>query len=84
MKQQRLREGSSPSASGLPALLFCLGRSRRPGGAIGRGPRAREGMEDGEEEAQQPLLESEVGVRLVEEEERGTPAQRPEPMDGSG
>ncbi|XP_070277618.1 fer-1-like protein 4 [Myotis yumanensis] len=50
---------------------------------LGRGPRTQEGMEGGEEEAQ-PLLESEVGVRLVEEEELGTPAQRPEPMDGSG
>lgn len=50
---------------------------------MGRGPRTREGMEDGEEAAQ-PLLESEVGVRLVQEEELGTPAQRPEPMDGSG
>nr|KAF6358495.1 hypothetical protein mPipKuh1_010322 [Pipistrellus kuhlii] len=40
-------------------------------------------MEDKKEEAQQPLLKSEVGVRLVEEE-WGIPAQRPEPMDGSG
>lgn len=39
---------------------------------------------EGVEGEVQPLLESEVGVRLVEEEELGTPAQRPEPMDGSG
>ncbi|KAM6147451.1 fer-1-like protein 4 [Erethizon dorsatum] len=33
----------------------------------------------------QPLLESEdMGARLEEEEELGTPAQQPEPVDGSG
>ena len=45
--------------------------------------RAGEGAEGAEGEAQ-PLLELEVGVRPVEEEELGTPAQRPEPMEGSG
>lgn len=52
---------------------------------MGQGSRAREGTEDVAGEAQ-PLLESDVGVRPEEEEERklGIPAQRPEPMDGSG
>lgn len=52
---------------------------------MGRGSRAGEGTEGTAGEAQL-LLESDVGVRLEEEEERklGTPAQRPEPMDGSG
>ncbi|XP_004746599.2 fer-1-like protein 4 [Mustela putorius furo] len=50
----------------------------------GRGARAGEGAEGVAGEAE-PLLESEVGVRPVEEgEELGTPAQRPEPMDGNG
>ena len=49
---------------------------------MGRGSRTREGTEGTEREAH-PLLESEVGARLVEEE-LGTPAQRPEPVDGSG
>ena len=49
------------------------------------GPRARagEGAEGKAEEAQ-PLLETEMGAGLVLEEELGTPAQRPEPMDGNG
>lgn len=52
---------------------------------LGRGSRAGEGTEGAAGEAQ-PLLESDVGVRPEEEEERklGIPAQRPEPMDGSG
>ncbi|KAJ8794264.1 hypothetical protein J1605_003221 [Eschrichtius robustus] len=50
---------------------------------LSRGSRAGEGAEGVEGEAQ-PLLELEVGVGPVEEEELGTPAQRPEPMEGSG
>lgn len=42
-----------------------------------------EEAEDTEGE-KQLLLESDMGVGPVEEEELGTPAQRPEPMDGSG
>ncbi|XP_045836531.1 fer-1-like protein 4 [Meles meles] len=50
----------------------------------GPGARAREGVEGVAGEAE-PLLETEVGVRPGEEgEELGTPAQRPEPMDGNG
>lgn len=53
---------------------------------MGRGPRAGEEAEGAMAETQ-PLLESEVGAGQDEEEkeeELGTPAQRPEPMDGSG
>ncbi|XP_054430122.1 fer-1-like protein 4 [Pteronotus mesoamericanus] len=59
-----------------------IGHAGRREEQLGRGSRTTEGMEGAEGEAQ-PLLEPEVGVRLVEEEP-GTPAQRPEPMDGSG
>ncbi|XP_045689005.1 fer-1-like protein 4 isoform X2 [Phyllostomus hastatus] len=61
-----------------------IGHAGRQEEQLGRGSRTGEGTEGTEGEAQ-PLLESEVGARLVEEEEDlGTPAQRPEPMDGSG
>ncbi|XP_053783303.1 fer-1-like protein 4 isoform X4 [Desmodus rotundus] len=59
-----------------------IGQAGRQEEQLGRGSRTREGTEGTEREAQ-PLLESEVGARLVEEE-LGTPAQRPEPVDGSG
>lgn len=48
---------------------------------MSKGSRAGERMEGATGEMQ-PLLESDLGVRPVEE--LGTPAQRPEPMDGSG
>ncbi|XP_036100587.1 fer-1-like protein 4 [Molossus molossus] len=73
-----------PSVASQPiSLEISIGCAGRQEEQLGRGSRTREGMEGAEGEAQ-PLLESEVGVRLVEEEELGTPAQRPEPMDGSG
>ena len=63
---------------------------RLPAGDAGRrkeqlsqGSRVGEEAEDTEGE-EQLLLESDMGVRPVEEEELGIPAQRPEPMDGSG
>ncbi|KAM8774824.1 LOW QUALITY PROTEIN: fer-1-like protein 4 [Rhynchonycteris naso] len=49
---------------------------------MGQGSKTGEEMEGGGEA--QPLLKSEVGDRLVEEQELGAPAQRPEPIDGSG
>ncbi|XP_066093289.1 fer-1-like protein 4 isoform X1 [Saccopteryx bilineata] len=60
-----------------------IGPAGRQEKQMGQGSKTGEEMEGAEGEAQ-PLLESEVGVRPVEEEELGTPAQRPEPMDGSG
>ncbi|KAF4023595.1 hypothetical protein G4228_015468 [Cervus hanglu yarkandensis] len=50
---------------------------------LSQGSRAGEEAEDTEGE-EQLLLESDMGVGPVEEEELGTPAQRPELMDGSG
>ena len=50
---------------------------------MSQGSRVGEEAEDTEGE-EQLLLESDMGVRPVEEEELGIPAQRPEPMDGSG
>ena len=50
---------------------------------LSQGSRAGEEAEDTEGD-EQLLLESDMGVRPVEEEELGTPAQRPDPMDGSG
>lgn len=64
-------------------MLLWAGHAGRQEEQLGRGSRTREGTKGAEGEAQ-PLLESEVGARMVEEEELGTPAQRPEPMDGSG
>ncbi|CAK7319952.1 Fer-1-like protein 4 [Vulpes lagopus] len=60
--------------------IGCAGRREEQ---LGRGARAREGAEGmaGEE---QPLLETDTGDGPVDEEELGTPAQRPEPMDGNG
>ncbi|XP_019510714.1 PREDICTED: fer-1-like protein 4 [Hipposideros armiger] len=61
-----------------------IGHAGRQEEQLGRGSRAGEGTEGATGEAQ-PLLESDVRVGPVEEEEKmGTPAQRPEPMDGSG
>ena len=64
----------------LAALVGCAGRREEQ---LGRGARAREGAEGvaGEE---QPLLETDTGDGPGDEEELGTPAQRPEPMDGNG
>lgn len=50
---------------------------------MGLGSRAGEGAGAVAGEAQ-PLLETDVGVEPVGEEELGTSAQRPEPMDGNG
>lgn len=50
---------------------------------LSHGSRVGAEAEDTEGE-EQLLLESDMGVAPVEEEELGTPAQRPEPMDGSG
>ncbi|XP_038313486.1 fer-1-like protein 4 isoform X1 [Canis lupus familiaris] len=60
--------------------IGCAGRREEQ---LGRGARAREGAEGvaGEE---QPLLETDTGDGPGDEEELGTPAQRPEPMDGNG
>ncbi|KAB1262325.1 Fer-1-like protein 4 [Camelus dromedarius] len=60
-----------------------IGQAGRQEEQLGRISRVREGAEDAAGEAQ-PLLQSEAGVRPVEEEELGIPAQRPEPVDGSG
>ncbi|XP_049725507.1 fer-1-like protein 4 [Elephas maximus indicus] len=58
-----------------------IGRAGRQEEQMGRGSRARERAEGAAVEAQ-PLLESDAGAEA--EEEVGIPAQRPEPMDGSG
>ncbi|XP_032318095.1 fer-1-like protein 4 [Camelus ferus] len=60
-----------------------IGQAGRQEEQLGRISRVREGAEGAAGEAQ-PLLQSEAGVRPVEEEELGIPAQRPEPVDGSG
>ncbi|XP_058541406.1 fer-1-like protein 4 [Neofelis nebulosa] len=60
-----------------------IGRAGRLEEQLGPRARAGEGAEGKAEEAQ-PLLETEMGAGLVLEEELGTPAQRPEPMDGNG
>lgn len=60
----------------------CAGRQEEELGPRARA-RATEGAE-GKGEEVQPLLETEVGVGPMVEEELGTPAQRPEPMDGNG
>ncbi|EPY78283.1 otoferlin-like protein [Camelus ferus] len=60
-----------------------IGQAGRQEEQLGRISRVREGAEGASGEAQ-PLLQSEAGVRPVEEEELGIPAQRPEPVDGSG
>ncbi|VFV17009.1 fer-1-like protein 4-like [Lynx pardinus] len=60
-----------------------IGRAGRLEEQLGPRARAGEGAEGKAEEAQ-PLLETEMGTGLVLEEELGTPAQRPEPMDGNG
>ncbi|XP_008838974.1 fer-1-like protein 4 [Nannospalax galili] len=61
--------------------IGCAGRREEQ---LGRGSRAVEGTEGNMLEAQ-PLLDSEDrGSGLEEEEDLGTPAQWPEPMDGSG
>uniref|UniRef100_A0A671FQ71 C2 domain-containing protein n=1 Tax=Rhinolophus ferrumequinum TaxID=59479 RepID=A0A671FQ71_RHIFE len=75
-----------PTVASQPiSLEISIGRAGRQEEQLGRGSRAGEGTEGAAGEAQL-LLESDVGIRLEEEEERklGTPAQRPEPMDGSG
>nr|XP_023482231.1 fer-1-like protein 4 [Equus caballus] len=59
-----------------------IGHAGRQEEQLGPGSRVEEGAEGAAGEAQ-PLLESDVGAGLVEEELR-TPAQRPEPVDGSG
>ncbi|KAB0383532.1 hypothetical protein FD755_005449 [Muntiacus reevesi] len=61
-----------------------IGDAGRRKEQLSQGSRAGEEAEDTEGE-EQLLLESDMGVGPVEEEEElGTPAQRPEPMDGSG
>ncbi|VTJ78099.1 Hypothetical predicted protein [Marmota monax] len=61
-----------------------IGHAGRREEQLGRGSRAGERTEGNLGEAQ-PLLESkDMGTGLEEEEEVGTPAQRPEPVDGSG
>ncbi|CAD7669432.1 unnamed protein product [Nyctereutes procyonoides] len=64
----------------LEISIGCAGRREEQ---LSRGARAREGAEGvaGEE---QPLLETDTGDGPVDEEELGTPAQRPEPVDGNG
>ncbi|KAM5305508.1 LOW QUALITY PROTEIN: fer-1-like protein 4 [Glossophaga mutica] len=71
-----------PTTASQPiSFEISIGHAGRQEEQLGRGSRTREGTEGSEGEAQ-PLLESEMGARL--EEELGTPAQRPEPVDGSG
>uniref|UniRef100_A0A4X1T8F6 C2 domain-containing protein n=1 Tax=Sus scrofa TaxID=9823 RepID=A0A4X1T8F6_PIG len=60
-----------------------IGRAGRQEEQLGRGSRPGEGAESVAGEAE-PLLELDQGAGPVEEEELGTPAQQPEPMDGSG
>lgn len=63
---------------------FSIGDAGRRKEQLSQGSRVGEEAEDTEGE-KQLLLESDMGVGPVEEEEElGTPAQRPEPMDGSG
>ncbi|XP_054398188.1 fer-1-like protein 4 isoform X10 [Pongo abelii] len=72
-----------PAVASQPiSFEISIGRAGRLEEPLGRGSRAGEGTEGAAMEAQ-PLL----GARPEEEkeeEELGTPAQRPEPMDGSG
>ncbi|PNI27909.1 FER1L4 isoform 8, partial [Pan troglodytes] len=72
-----------PAVASQPiSFEISIGRAGRLEEQLGRGSRAGEGTEGAAVEAQ-PLL----GPRPEEEkeeEEPGTPAQRPEPMDGSG
>nr|XP_055228325.1 fer-1-like protein 4-like isoform X1 [Gorilla gorilla gorilla] len=72
-----------PAVASQPiSFEISIGRAGRLEEQLGRGSRAGEGTEGAAVEAQ-PLL----GARPEEEkeeEELGTPAQRPEPMDGSG
>nr|XP_012610306.1 fer-1-like protein 4 [Microcebus murinus] len=73
-----------PAVASQPiSFEISIGQAGRQEEQLGRGSRAREGTEGTLVEAQ-PLLKSDSGAGLEEEEELGTPAQRPEPMDGSG
>ncbi|KAI4562641.1 hypothetical protein MJT46_011603 [Ovis ammon polii x Ovis aries] len=60
-----------------------IGDAGRRKEQMSQGSRVGAEAEDTEGE-EQLLLESDMGVGPAEEEELGTPAQRPEPMDGSG
>uniref|UniRef100_A0A2K6GWG7 C2 domain-containing protein n=1 Tax=Propithecus coquereli TaxID=379532 RepID=A0A2K6GWG7_PROCO len=73
-----------PAVASQPiSFEISIGQAGRQEEQLGRGSRAREGTEGTLVEVQ-PLLKSDTGAELEEEEELGTPAQRPEPMDGSG
>ncbi|XP_039720122.1 fer-1-like protein 4 [Pteropus medius] len=71
-----------PTVASQPiSFEISIGSAGRKEEQLSRGSRAGERMEGAAGETQ-PLLESDLEVRPVEE--LGTPAQRPEPMDGSG
>nr|KAF6422355.1 hypothetical protein HJG63_005082 [Rousettus aegyptiacus] len=71
-----------PTVASQPiSLEISIGSAGRKEEQLSKGSRAGERMEGATGETQ-PLLESDLGVRPVGE--LGTPAQRPEPMDGSG
>ncbi|XP_006144124.1 fer-1-like protein 4 [Tupaia chinensis] len=75
-----------PAVASQPiSFEISIGHAGRQEEQLGRGSRAGEGTEAAVVEAQ-PLLESVVGTQAAveEHEELGTPAQQPEPMDGSG
>ncbi|XP_040103383.1 fer-1-like protein 4 isoform X1 [Oryx dammah] len=74
----------NPAMAAQPiSFEISIGDAGRRKEQLSQGSRVGEEAEDTEGQ-EQLLLESDMGIGPVEEEELGTPAQRPEPMDGSG